>query len=237
MSLHKRLKFPRLIKQGDKGNEVIAIQRALRRADCRGIPPSGKYLDFTRRNVIAFQRKHRLRRTGRVNRGTWRHLRRYFDNYDVWLLKHSDAYKPKKTGAMAKREAIAAYALWCYAHRDEMFYRQERPMAHMACPPGVNTFLDCSEFAENSYLCGTKRQVAPSGFGFSGWGNTDSMRGQGTRVATAMIGDLIFYNSPGHVTISLGDGTCISMGSSIGPLHLPQAYRPIAEIRSYLPRK
>jgi cell wall-associated NlpC family hydrolase len=52
-------------------------------------------------------------------------------------------------------------------------------------------------------------------------------------------GDLLFYRGSngqiGHVAMYLGDGKAVSHGSNPGPQIVRPNYRPIAQIRSYLP--
>jgi hypothetical protein len=70
-------------------------------------------------------------------------------------------------------------------------------------------------------------------------GFTGTQCSHGRVVRKPRGGDLVFYRSSNgtinHVAIYVGDGKVVSHGSDPGPQVLAANYRPIAEIRSYLP--
>jgi cell wall-associated NlpC family hydrolase len=47
----------------------------------------------------------------------------------------------------------------------------------------------------------------------------------GRRTSNPQPGDMVFYRSPEHVGIYIGDGKVIEMGGTPGPLKLPVTYR------------
>ena len=72
-------------------------------------------------------------------------------------------------------------------------------------------------------------------------GFTGTQTSHGKRVSPASIrgGDLAFYADKngkiGHVAIYVGDGKVVSHGQSSGPSLVPLNYRPVVQVRRYLP--
>jgi cell wall-associated NlpC family hydrolase len=73
----------------------------------------------------------------------------------------------------------------------------------------------------------------------AGFTGTQCSHGRAVSRAEMLPGDLLFFRNAqgaiGHVTMYLGDGKAVSHGTDAGPQVVPVDYRPIAQIRRYLP--
>jgi hypothetical protein len=155
---------------------------------------------------------------------------------------------PKLT---ARQRAVRS-ALLGVKHRDQISYSQNAAARwdgiHRQCRAYKGQFpssADCSSFVTWCIwdaLGGPK--AGPDRVNNQHWaaGYTGTQCSNGKKVdglAHARPGDLVFYRDSqgriGHVTMYIGDGKCVSHGSDPGPMILRPDYRPIAEIRSYLP--
>jgi hypothetical protein len=236
----KIIPFHRILKRGSVGKDVIAVKRALVRANCRSEamrndPHFGKIL---KNNLKEFQQRHQLKVDGQYGPKTHAKLVRYFDGYSEWLYLHS----PKKPSVSSTRQHIAATAIYGYNHRWNMYYtmgplRMQGVNRHMQ-PPQYPTWADCSAYATWCYWVAGAPDPNGRRFNYNGQGYTGTQVVNGMRVFVPQVGDLAFYGHGWpytHVTICIGNGRCISMGSSAGPLLLPVLYRPdFSQYRSYL---
>jgi hypothetical protein len=220
------------------GREVAALQRALQAARCRFKPPTGTYGRTTEWSVSLFQKRHGLHADGVVGEKTWHklnypqdgHKGSYFDAYGYWLVAHRK--KPVAAPAINVRDRIVRVAMWGYFHRYQMHYLQTRPMLGMNCPPGIDEYCDCSEFATLCYKCAGAPD--PNWLHFDGSGNTDTMLAHGRSVALPAPGDLVLYANPGHVIVCTKWPMGVSNGSEGGPYYTDMRYRPIQAFRSYV---
>jgi cell wall-associated NlpC family hydrolase len=153
--------------------------------------------------------------------------------------------KPKTT---ARERAVRA-AMLGVKHRDQIIYTQNPPRwdgISRRCRAFRNQFpksADCSSFVTWCIwdaLGGEK--AGPDRVNGANWraGYTGTQTSHGRRVSMddARPGDLVFYGSGGqigHVAILVDDNKVVSHGSNPGPMVLAANYRPIVQIRSYLP--
>jgi cell wall-associated NlpC family hydrolase len=173
-------------------------------------------------------------------------LRREQVEFAERVVDHHEV--PKLT---ARERAVRA-AMLGVKHRDQISYSQN-PTArwdgiHRECRAYKGQFpksADCSSFVTWCIwdaLGGPKAGADRVNGSHWAAGYTGTQCSNGKRVdglAHARPGDLLFYRGSngqiGHVTMYIGDGKCVSHGSDPGPMILRPDYRPIAEIRSYLP--
>lgn len=91
--------------------------------------------------------------------------------------------------------------------------------------------VDCSSFVTLCYKAAGWKD--PNGLAYSGAGFTGTLIVHGKQTMTPQANDLAFYDNPAHVTICMGDGSCISMGQPGDPQQLPVTYREVAQYRTY----
>jgi len=153
--------------------------------------------------------------------------------------------KPKTT---ARERAVRA-AMLGVKHRDQIIYTQNPPRwdgINRACRAFRGQFprsADCSSFVTWCIwdALGGQKSGADRVNG-ANWkaGYTGTQISHGRRVSPqdARPGDLVFYGSGGqigHVAILVDDNKVVSHGSNPGPMVLAANYRPIVQVRSYLP--
>lgn len=111
-----------------------------------------------------------------------------------------------------------------------------RPIPDSLWSADAHNAIDCSAFATLCYKeAGCKD---PNGNDYNGQGYTETLAAHGLPVNVPSPGDLIFYGAAptfSHVTVSIGGGQCVSMGSEDGVHIIPDNYRPYSAVRSYLP--
>jgi hypothetical protein len=126
-----------------------------------------------------------------------------------------------------RRQAMVDNLDWAVVHRDEFGYEQFRPMLlppYRALPAGFAT--DCSGFA--TLMCMWSHVVDPSGFGFGGWGNSDTIDWQLNSIPLSATwrGDMVVYGPIGatqHVAVLIQGGVkfddpmVVSHGGPAGP--------------------
>jgi hypothetical protein len=222
------VKLKRTMHIGQHGRDIKALQRILKAANVRKGETTSKFRKATRMQVITYQRRHGLHADGIVGPKTWGTMGRYMDGYTAWLVHHTVVRRPITDDI----DHMVKVAWWYYAHRP-LHYYQQRPMQYTAPPPNVDRYLDCSEYV---YVCAKAGGLPdPSGFGYTGIGNTDTFLQHMRHTWTPKRGDLALYANPGHVTIVTGYSDaygalmCLSNGSDAGPRYLPVHYRsPVA---------
>jgi cell wall-associated NlpC family hydrolase len=153
--------------------------------------------------------------------------------------------QPKTTA----RERAVRSAMLGVKHRDQIIYTQNPPRwdgINRVCRAFRGQFprsADCSSFVTWCIwdaLGGPK--AGPDRVNGANWraGFTGTQTSHGKRVSMqdARPGDLVFYGSGGtigHVAMLVDDNKVVSHGSNPGPMVLAANYRPIVQIRSYLP--
>lgn len=145
------------------------------------------------------------------------------------------SFNPHFSTPALKRKAIQYAAFWGLYHKAAINYQQHRPMTDMAPPPNVTNDADCSQFATWCYKAAGAPD--PNGAGYNGSGSTYTMFPRGKKITVGQLkeGDLVFYKSPAHVAVYVGQGMVIELGSDPGPLLMPIRYRSdIQGFRSYL---
>ena len=222
----------RTMKRGMEGRDVLALQRALRAAECRKRKPSNEFGRRCWLNVRRFQRRKRLRVDGVVGPRTWERLQPYIDNYGRWLVKHAKIRtKPDPADI---RERMVRIAMYAYANRDVIHYTQDaRRMTDYAPPPNVPNNTDCSAFF--TWVWKSAGAPDPNGFGYNGYGYTGTLLAHGSRIGTGDLkpGDAVFYHSGGHVAVYVGNGKVVSHGSEGGPYFISMYYAPIYTCRTF----
>jgi prophage tail gpP-like protein len=146
------------------------------------------------------------------------------------ILRFFNSYNATKASPVDRRNAIALCAMWGFYHADEIHYSNGAfRMKDFAPPPNVPENTDCSGFVTWCYrVAGV---LDPNGNNYNGLGFTGSLwdTGQHISIVQLRIGDLVFYGDPhsfnSHVTVFIGNGQVISMGSEPGPFVLPIRYR------------
>jgi cell wall-associated NlpC family hydrolase len=131
------------------------------------------------------------------------------------------------------REAIVAAAEKALKQKNNYFYLRQRPMhgglfendlAASTRGPVERMGIDCSEFVTLVYKAADAPD--PNGSGYNGTGNTDTLMANGHKTNDPQPGDLIFYTSPDHVGVYVGNGDVIEIGGKAGISRLKvQGYR------------
>jgi peptidoglycan hydrolase-like protein with peptidoglycan-binding domain len=231
-------KLPRILRKGSKGRDVVALQRALRKA---GYRPKGKgdgraiTREFglgTKNQLMAFQKAHRLKQDGQLGQLTFNKLKIFYDAYGRSLVR-----KVAKNMAVPtnQRQRIVQAAYVGYFNRGVIHYTQGgsrwEGIDKMMRLPRFPNWADCSSFATWCYWL-----VYGAGMDFlngQNWraGYTGTQIAHGWYVAMDKVqpADLIFYghsfNGITHVAPSVGNGRIISHGNESGPMLLPVDYR------------
>lgn len=125
------------------------------------------------------------------------------------------------------RAALVSNLKWAVKNRVRFGYIEARPMVlapYRAIPAGFE--CDCSAFV--TLMCQWSKAPDPNGYGFNGYGNSDSIDVQLNTIALNQTwrGDLVVYGTEGatqHVAMLLQGGTkftdpqVVSHGDSHGP--------------------
>lgn len=221
--------FTREIKLGSVGKDVVGAKRALDRA--LGYQVSDYVTPLfgllAVRKLKKFQASQGLTADGVLGPLTLAKLAPWFDRYGFLLYT---GYPPGGTKEDRVRKMIVAYALWGYNHRDQIGYFQFRPMRFMDQLYYLPLYEDCSTFATKAHKHGGAADPNGSRPPYNSYGNTYEERAHGVAVPISMMkpGDLVHYDSPQHVAVSVGGGRVVSHGSSSGPSLRAQNYRRIA---------
>lgn len=225
--------FTRLIEFGTGGQDVRGVKRALWRAnDLRLTPFTPVYGQIARTQCQRFQHAHGLATDGVVGPATLHKLAPYFDQYAFLLY---EGYPPGMNPVQARRQRALAYLLWGYNTRASIFYLQSRPMTLLNDLEHLPVSEDCSTFYTK--MAKYAGWPDPNNFRYDGRGNTTSLVAHGHRIelASAQLGDGVFYSNPAHVGGYVGHGRIISLGSTAGPSLTSAHYRAdYAQTRSYL---
>lgn len=124
------------------------------------------------------------------------------------------------------RDLIVAAAKKALKYVSQYQYEQSRPFPDHLIPLGPEILhIDCSAFATLVYkTAGVPDPNGPS-YNYNGSGNTTTLMAHGTRTSSPQPGDLLFFRSPEHVAVYIGDGKCVEMGGTPGPRLEPVTYR------------
>lgn len=178
---------------------------------------------------VLYQRMRRIRVPDGPHKGE-----PIFDGEAVRLLQLAAKEFGPGSDERKVREAITDFCQRAEASEDIWHYTQQRPFTGLGVPPEKTHENDCSSYVVLAYYWA--RQVTgvrvpdPSGYSYSGYGNTwDDLDGH-PRVLSGnyLVGDLAHYN--GHVTICRKPGDAStsvwsSFGSEFGPDGLELYYR------------
>lgn len=244
-------------KKQARGQDVVAVKRALSRS---GYMPWNTFDNVY--NTKTVSAVHRLQQSNNVYPATGHygpkthnllvslHAKKKpqewsFDKYAEFL------YDKARDDRVTKKDVvdfIVRVMFDMYEARADIDYSQMRPVypiVQQITDPRRSRVLDCSGFLIYSWYLADRHFAAkgvdvPSPdpkYGYSGYGNTWSLKDGGKRVTegTIQVGDCVFYT--GHVAIVVRTSpsiNVISHGSKRGPLYLPYRYRnDIEEIRRY----
>lgn len=221
--------FIRPLKSGDRGDEVLALQLALRnffRQHGLGQGPgkTGTFGPSTDKALKTFQKRRAVTadKPGVYGRATHKQLSAHYGPTALKLLVRVQKER-EKTPLEDRRAAIVAVAMFLYnKHRYDIRYTQGGARNFLVNgkpkPPDYPRYGDCSSTVEWYYW--VVGAPSPSGVAwgtFVGW--TGSQIGHGRRVSSreARIADLIYYpgssGAIGHVTIKVSATLCVSFGS------------------------
>lgn len=220
------VKFPREIRQGMRGKDVIGHKRAISRArpdlyewsaftDLAG--------DFFMDAVVKWKKSKGLGTTRVLGGRTHEALERthHKGNLDEWafdaraiVLCHEYYQAVITTPEQRMREAIVDAGMFWYGHRWHIPYSQFRPF-QLGRPLWVPSRYDCSGFVTGCYFAGGAPD--PNGRGYDHLGYTGTLMSRGTRLAQNIRhckpGDLIFYGSSrqNNDAFKFGDPTHVGM--------------------------
>lgn len=231
-SPHLVIPFTRPLEEGDIGKDVIGAKRAIWRANGLHVTDhfTAMFGPIAKTQLVVFQKTHGLTADGVLGPATLMKLAPFFDRYAFLLYV---GYPPGGTPDEQAQRAIVAYCIWGYNNRPRIHYLQLRPMSYMDDLEHLDVWEDCSTFDTKAFKFG--HAPDPNGLDYNGLGNTVTQRMHGHVIPTAeaRAADLAHYDGPQHVGVCVGAGRVIALGSEIGPLLLPIAYRPLTYIRRY----
>lgn len=233
-----------------RGNDLKPLQRALKTHHLYGGPIDGIFGRST--GQACKQAKYRL---GYPNKALIDTGGQQLLNY----LRGSEGLPPTYiirrhargfglTKAEKQRRAIVRYALWGVTHKDQIHYVQARPMDQLNHVGHLPWYTDCSEFVTTIYKWADA--VDPNGWGFNGYGNTDTLYSHGEFISLwdAKSADVVIWRNWGgygtHHTAVITDTTIksdpmlVSMGSESGPWHIRLSQENRAQAgRSYVVKR
>jgi hypothetical protein len=237
--------MPRTLHAGDRGPDVEAMQRGLRRALGAKARNNGRgaYGTNTIRDVQAFKRGWTKQDDGHLFGATaWGHLERFLQAADRKLLAQAKTLELQR--ALEGREAerrrlVVAEARWALANRGPFVYTNVRPFVPDLHNPDSHRRTDCSAFATGCFHGAGAPD--PNGLAYRGWpgagcyGFTGTLWSHGEATAPEPAG-LAFYgdmgagfgHAPSHVAVIVDDGMVVSFGHtpiSIYPIRYRTDYR------------
>jgi hypothetical protein len=242
------------VRPGTRGPHVVAYKHALGRTGYLKWPKSNQHFtDYCGPHMIhailGYKDHHKLDNVPMIGRVMHERLERTHRRasktewaFDAYAINTMAAYYKSTHESpehKIRREIVAAARYW-YTVRSQINYDQLRPYPHLK-PPNIPHLIDCSAYATLCYYSAEAKD--PNGRGYDGQGYTGTLLRYGRRCTYSELqpGDLIFYGyttspspafnygDPTHVAVFEGHDTdaVYSMGSSIGPLHLPAHYRSV----------
>lgn len=197
--------FPRTFVARARGRDVQAVQRALRKAGFRKIPPTGIHGTVSQRNVRRFQATNGLPATGTYDVQTHRALASCFDLYGASLMAKAKAAHEKSTLARQRHARIVAAGTVLVNNAAAIHYtqgpRRMDGVTRRIHLPDFPEYADCSSAA--TWLPWQAGAPDPNGRGYDGYGYTGTLVINGLRVgweiSKAEAGkssehlDLLFY--------------------------------------------
>jgi hypothetical protein len=246
--------FPRTLKLGVVGRDVVAVKRAWRKVP----PPDTLISNRTRvygpgavRACKKFEKMKHIHIDGVYGLEAHLKLAPYFDAYGAWLM--SQQKKMLEKPHPREQLVAAAMALRNYEiQTGRVGYTQGgmrmtivRHHLHVSDYGGhPYIYEDCSS-AVTGYFWQC-HLPDPNGRGYDGEGFTGTLCQHGVPVASPLPGDLIFYGYGypwKHVAIAVGDDPfkpatrCVSHGHQGGPVLSLIHYRSdVGQYRSYVSR-
>jgi len=239
--------FGRVLREGAKGLDVVAVKRALHAWKPASISNRAQIFGPQAvRSVKLLQKAHGQPQSGIYDKPTHCLLAPYFDSYGVWLL--TDA---QQATLLRKRIVMAGLAVYNY-HRQTGRVHYTEGQDRMSIvrlklkPPFARVLReDCSSYVTGCFhIAGAPD---PNGLHYNGEGYTGTLGEHGRRVAKPFPGDIVLYPSAkaprwpwGHTALAIGDDVgkpatrCLSHGREGDPLILPINYRRIGEFRSFV---
>lgn len=230
--------FIRTLKLRDHGDGTVQLQQALVRAKFRPFKAkaTGYYGAITAKQVLAFQRKVKIRPSGVFGHPTLLKLSRFYT-----------AAMRGKLQAIAKAHATAAYiaglqrGVTAYARAaiaGRAHYSEGPSRGFLPGLPQTPLATDCSGYVTWLYMVAGLPD--PSGFAYRVIGYTGTLAQHGVRVANwakLRVGDLVFYGGGypyGHVAMVVNPflRTVTSHGQP-GVRQVPFNYRVVSVIRRY----
>lgn len=259
--------FPRVRKVGMKGRDVQQDRRALTRAGFWPVnrstkPPSfydkAVYTHKLAMAVRAYQRKHKLKVSGEIDRATHNSLAKVYkdskgkahvygrygaEGAKVMGLVQKKLIAQEKyllsTGSVTARGVAAA--LMCVRHRSVIHYTQGGlrmvGVNRKMYPPNYPHYGDCSSMVTWWYFVAGAPD--PNGLGYNGQGYTGTQSPRGRRVAYSQAKPMAvaFYGSGrkiGHEALVVKKGyQIVSHGSEIGPVLTRITYRTVIQCNEY----
>lgn len=223
------VKFPREIREGMRGKDVIGHKRAISRArpDLYEWTTFTDYAgDYFMDAVVKWKRSKGLGTTrvlgGRAHEALERTKRKgttdewAFDSRAIQLCE--EYWKSVSTTPEERvREAIVDAGMFWYGYKWDIAYSQYRPFA-LGKPPWKPMRWDCSGFVTACYYAGGAPD--PNGRGYDNLGYTGTLMGRGTRlpqdIRNCKPGDLIFYGSSRVSNAAFGYGDPTHVGIYVG---------------------
>jgi peptidoglycan hydrolase-like protein with peptidoglycan-binding domain len=228
--------LPRVLKQGLRGNDVLAMKRALSMANY------GRWKPFTKlfgpaytTHVKNFQRDHGIKVDGVYGPSTHKALAKYFDAYGMKLMNDM-AYEYRQENDPINQMVSAALEIYNYCRLTGrgQYTQTGRRMSivrnKLKTPFPAKTFLyeDCSSSCTGiSFIA---KIPDPNGLGYDGEGYTGTMSVHGFRVPEPAIGAFGFFGWKWpytHVVMCIArhpQTLVFSWGSDL-PKILPANYR------------
>ena len=195
---------------GDRGSDVVRLQRALRAAGYKGLTGTGFYGAKTVDAVKLVQRGNRQKVTGTVGTKFWRLLQ------SGKLKPGKKAPKPKRAVASASASSKGAKAL--------AFAKRQVGDSYGYGATGPNRW-DCSGLTQGAYRsAGVKLPHSARG---------QLKHGKSVRKSDLKKGDLVFFYSPvRHVAIYAGGGKVLHASRPGKPVgYIKMKYMPYAGAR------
>jgi peptidoglycan hydrolase-like protein with peptidoglycan-binding domain len=247
---------PRSLHLGSTGLDVIAVKRALSRA---GFMRWGNFTNLFGKNTVTavknFQKAHGIKpASGAYGAGSHAALTHShskaeptewaFDDYSIFLMREESSLLAT-TPEERIRKAMLSAGYYCYAHRNQIPYRQSRPFP-LKRPPYVPVGgIDCSGGYTLWSFCGGAPD--PNGRGYDGQGYTGTLmsRGRSCSYSELKPGDAVFYGftsrpssafpygSPTHVAMYVGGGMVLSNGHSPMGLYAVRYRGDLNHYRTY----
>lgn len=254
------VRFPRVIKQGTQGKDVLAHKRAISRAR-PDLYPWHEFTDYAggkfMHAVVVWKKSRHLNNQPMIGKTAHELLERTHSKTepDTWAFdllaiklaqEYYDAVQAEKAGDTRRKLGVDAAFFW-YSHRMGIQYSQARPF-QMGKPIWTPSRWDCSAFATNChYAAGAKD---PNNRGYDHLGYTGTLMDTGKKVGSIEQLeplDLIFYGSspggpgfpvgsPTHVATYVGkfDGVHMVISNGHYPMGFyPYNYRSINHLRHY----